>query len=145
MLVTELYKRFPVLVTCWAFMEVMLFAGMIFGWASLVFILKEEGFYVDACSKHDLTSGRIEIAINSNSSGLASLYEVDSNQGSSKNVSNITDEKGSLHNFINQGCAEQESKLNLWFSIAVSFMYLTFTGIGYLIRFLGTRTTRFIF
>ena len=46
----ELYRRFPVLCTIWAMVEVLCFGGVIFGWGSLVFVLKEEGFYLDACS-----------------------------------------------------------------------------------------------
>ena len=46
---------------------------------------------------------------------------------------------------IKHECKEQAAKLNLWFSVAVSFMYLTFAGIGYLTKKLGTRLTRCMF
>lgn len=129
---TELYKRFPKLCTCWAFLEVVCFAGIVYGWGSLVFILKEEGFYLDACidkSQEDTMTEDVGLVTNSSSPDVS--YQ-----------SNITNGGKIVERLA---CDEQESRLNLWFSIAVSIMYLSFTAIGYIIRCLGTRTTRFIF
>ena len=33
----------------WGMLENFLFGGIFFGWGSLVFTLKEEGFYLDLC------------------------------------------------------------------------------------------------
>ena len=45
----ELYKRFPKLCLIWCLIEVSLYAGEIFGWSALMYILKDEGFYADEC------------------------------------------------------------------------------------------------
>jgi len=134
---TELYKRFPKLCTCWAFFEVVFFAGIVFGWGSLVFILKEEGFYSDACigSNDDvknnyLTSGDVHVSL-PNDTHHDVIYP--------------TNATNDITNVKRMSCDAQESRLNLWFSIAVSVMYLSFTVIGYIIRSFGTRTTRLIF
>ena len=36
--------------TGWAVLETMLFGGIVNGWASLVFVLKEDGLYGDLCT-----------------------------------------------------------------------------------------------
>jgi len=139
-MVGEIYRRFPVLCTVWAFMEVVLFGGVIFGWGSLVFILKEEGFYLEECTNEAVTSeasdSRVDVtAFVSNDTRVEFGYRV--------NVSDLWSAPEVQP--IDLGCAAQESRLNLWFSIAVSIMYLSFTGIGYLIKGIGTRNTRLIF
>ena len=143
----ELYRKYPVFCTIWAFMEVVLFGGVIFGWGSLVFILKEEGFYLDYCSPSELgnisnpdVSEQLTSVTVSNSSFDEQSYTLlDTNINGTNTLNDIA------VNRTTRGCPAQESKLNLWFSISVSFMYLSFAGIGYLIRHIGTRNTRAIF
>lgn len=142
----ELYRKYPVIVTLWAFMEVVLFAGVIFGWGSLVFILKEEGFYLDSCTESDLNPDKIlpevvpPVTVSNHSlvEKTYALIPLDRNVTGSGTTS--VNKSTSW-----EGCPAQESQLNLWFSIAVSFMYLSFAGIGYLIRHFGTKFTRTIF
>ena len=43
------YGRRRYLYTGWAVLETMLFGGIVNGWASLVFVLKEDGLYGDLC------------------------------------------------------------------------------------------------
>lgn len=138
----ELYKKHPVITTLWAFMEVVLFAGVIFGWGSLVYILKEEGFYLDTCAENNMNAVPTllsqELSMTFSNQSLDEIpYDVitDGNNGTNSSTKEVSWE----------GCPAQESQLNLWFSIAVSFMYLSFTGIGYLIKHAGTRLTRTIF
>ena len=47
----ELYRRYPKLTTVWCFVEVFVYAGHLFGWSSLLFVLKSEGFYLYLCSQ----------------------------------------------------------------------------------------------
>jgi LAT3 family solute carrier family 43 protein 3 len=127
-------------------MEVVLFGGVIFGWGSLVFILKEEGFYLDYCTQEEtgnnsnivLSETLTSVTVSNSSIDKPSYTFIDGNNSTSAFRERNAD--GML-----RGCPEQESKLNLWFSISVSFMYLSFAGIGYLIRHIGTRYTRAIF
>ena len=45
----ELYKKYPKLAVLWCCVEIMLYPGQLFGWSSLEFVLKQEGFYSDLC------------------------------------------------------------------------------------------------
>ncbi|XP_053408092.1 equilibrative nucleobase transporter 1-like [Mercenaria mercenaria] len=146
----ELYRKYPVVCTVWAFMEVVLFGGVIFGWGSLVFILKEEGFYSDYCTENDIGNNSDYLSPNqfpyltlSNNSLDEKSYDViiADDKNSTATFRRTTENRTTLHG----GCPAQESKLNLWFSIAVSSMYLSLAGVGYLIRHIGTRNTRVIF
>lgn len=100
------------------------FAGIIYGWGSLVFILKEEGFYSENCRD------------TSPSSNVSSVYNV--------SVIDIHNQSIDLSNRT-LTCDEQEEKLNLWFSIAVGVMYSGLAIVGQLSLRLGTRITRIIF
>ncbi|XP_045184731.2 equilibrative nucleobase transporter 1-like [Mercenaria mercenaria] len=133
----ELYRKYPVLITIWALMENLLFAGVIFGWGSLVFILKEEGFYFDYCTQSDF--------FNQNNSTLLETT-------SAVNVSNSLSDRDTVLSNISKAdevtskdCPAQESKLNLWYSIATSAMNLTYAAIAYLQKRFGTRITRAVF
>ncbi|XP_025095675.1 large neutral amino acids transporter small subunit 4-like [Pomacea canaliculata] len=44
--------RLRFLYVTWAVLETMLFGGLMNGWASLVFILKEDGLYRDLCENN---------------------------------------------------------------------------------------------
>ena len=47
----ELYRKVPRLCTAWCAIEVMIYAGQIFGWSSLLYVLKQEGFYANVCNR----------------------------------------------------------------------------------------------
>ena len=42
--------KFRILYAIWAFLECLGFGGLIYGWVSLVYILKDEGLYLDLCA-----------------------------------------------------------------------------------------------
>ncbi|XP_041029786.1 solute carrier family 43 member 3-like [Carcharodon carcharias] len=55
----ERVKRYLTFVT--GLFECICFAGVIFGWASLVFVLKKEGYFSDLCaSQHNTSSHRVK-------------------------------------------------------------------------------------
>ena len=122
-----------------------------------MFVLQEEGFYLDACTNAIRNSDTDVIvtvdnfdpataAPNSKNASGYVIHTLAANDTSDAEAMDNTmnEENKNLEN-LKQGCKEQEAKLNLWFSVAVSFMYLTFTGIGYLTKKLGTRLTRCMF
>ena len=45
----ELYKKYPKLTVLWCCVEIILYPGQLFGWSSLQYVLKQEGFYSDLC------------------------------------------------------------------------------------------------
>ncbi|KAK3597276.1 hypothetical protein CHS0354_005035 [Potamilus streckersoni] len=149
----ELYKRFPKLCIIWSFVEIVCFGGIIFGWGSLVFVLKEEGFYHSECQPI-ASSNHIqgEMLITNTSVNNISYNPIESSNGVlrttfANSTANVLDGSGQdiTKAEFPSDCVEQESKLNLWFSIAVGFMYLGFAAVGYIIRILGTRNTRLLF
>ena len=52
----ELYKRFPKVSLIWCSIEVALYAGQIYGWSALIYVLKDEGFYADYCETYVATN-----------------------------------------------------------------------------------------
>ena len=48
--------KFRVLYAAWAFLEVIAFGGLIYGWGSLVYILKDEGIYMELCATEGANS-----------------------------------------------------------------------------------------
>ena len=45
----ELYRKYPKLTVAWCCLEIILYSGQLFGWSSLLYVLKQEGFYKDIC------------------------------------------------------------------------------------------------
>ena len=192
----ELYKRFPKLTIICCCVEIVLYPGQIFGWSSLVFILKQEGFYVNLCETFSplnkgtllgLEGARVTDGFNRTDSNPLELFnrtnhfpETESVKGTL--VDNIdfavhgsdllhrnhsenslkqyeikkNDTNGDIYtrkrtNHVKQeagrmtGCFSQDARLNLWFSIAVSFSYVMCAFLGPLIRKLGMRFFRLFF
>jgi hypothetical protein len=54
----ELYKNYPRLCTIWCFIEILFYAGQLFGWSSLLYVLKQEGFYLELCSDTPVENNR---------------------------------------------------------------------------------------
>lgn len=124
----ELCYRWRIACTLWSCLEVVCFAGIIYGWGSLVFILKEEGFYSENCRD---TSPSSNVSLIPGSVYNVSVIDI---HNQSIDLSNRT-----------LACDEQEEKLNLCFSIAVGVMYSGLAIVGQLSLRLGTRITRIIF
>ncbi|XP_062590867.1 equilibrative nucleobase transporter 1-like [Saccostrea cucullata] len=120
----ELCYRWRILCTIWSSLEVVCFAGIIWGWGSLVFVLKEEGIYEEFCGY----SWR---------EGASPSEDVYNKSILDNNISNP------ISNLTNT-CHAQEEKLNLWFSIAVGSMYCGLAIVGQISMRLGTRITRVI-
>lgn len=127
----KLYHRYRMFCVIWCATETFFFGGIIYGWGSLVFVLKEEGFYSDLCKA---PMPKVEKEVFQNISLIDGYYH-EENKTSTQHHSEDT----------NNGCQEQEAKLGLWFSIAVAFMYVCLAFLGYLTTNLGTQITRHIF
>ena len=77
----ELYKKVPRLCTIWCSLEVMLYAGQIFGWSSLLYVLKEEGFYANVCNEQFATKDKTTDAVRKRTN-----YHVELNKSESYNL-----------------------------------------------------------
>ncbi|XP_060075994.1 equilibrative nucleobase transporter 1-like [Ylistrum balloti] len=134
----------------WALLEIFLFAGLFFGWGTLVFILKEDGVYGDLCDIEANEPGdkMAEFGIgtdtNMTSYSAPAFVEYDA---LSKNVTaelqNNDTNAHSIKGFRREiGCPDQDKKFNLGFTI-VSGLWPFFFGIlGQLGHKKGTRFLR---
>jgi len=157
-----LYRRFPRISTLWCLIEVFIYGGQLFGWASILFVLKKEGFYEDLCtydeseikySQTSLANNKEKINQTSYSIGQYSIKDNSTNQSGSLNHSvsigqfEIDSNQISQSEFTKEylpGCYAQEAKLNLWFSIAICTAYVACSGMGPLMNKIGMRSFRII-
>ena len=200
----ELYRRFPKVCLVWCSVEVMIYAGQIFGWSALMYVLKEEGFYSNTCDNYinvdtyfQNYSGGAKKFSQTNSSTFdgaggttlapdysnLNTYQIQDKQTnlsvfhgsydmeitfiSPTQTPDIKTNKSGKHipkYFIDEttqaknddlnkpktklfarSCSSQDSKLNLWFSIAVGFSYIMCAFLGPLMRKIGMRLFRLFF
>ncbi|XP_021365972.1 solute carrier family 43 member 3-like [Mizuhopecten yessoensis] len=129
----------------WALIEILLFAGLFFGWGTLVFMLKEEGVYGHLCENEAIGSGhRFGVSglgtVNEDQLNLTTVgYEVYSTNVTHGFKHNNT---GSTrrHNVV--GCPAQDKVFNLGFTM-VSGLWPFFYGLlGQLGHRFGTRFLR---
>ena len=125
------WKRWILLV--WAFIEIVLFSGIVFGWGSLVFVLKDEGIYADLCLNRDEKDNNT----GSNSSyddSTASLVQSASTSGTEVNTQEPSDNV----------CKPQDENMALCFTIATALVCVAAQFIGHISYKFGTRIYRLI-
>ena len=74
--------KYRVLFAVWAFLECLGFGGLIYGWVSLVYILKDEGLYLDLCDgvrNMSDTVQSIAVTVATNITGIVSYGDVHGN------------------------------------------------------------------
>ncbi|KAK3583002.1 hypothetical protein CHS0354_005643 [Potamilus streckersoni] len=139
-------KRY--LIAAWAFMECVLFGGLLYGWGSLMFVFKQEGIYAELCKKDQAA---VSALTNSSSLNNSVFYEVTSGVTSNvivlpvTNVAliNSSEDKTSSATDLN-GCPEQDSKFTLCFTIASALFCASSAVLGQINFMFGTRVTRII-
>ncbi|KAI8502760.1 Trafficking protein particle complex subunit 9, partial [Branchiostoma belcheri] len=114
-------KRFLLLAI--SVLEMLLFSGIIYGWASLVYILKQEGYFSDSCNT---TTGN---------------NSQQNHQIKCQAVTNTSTQDAPCY----PECLEQDERLTQVFAISVvaSQVASLFAGIG--LDYLGLRFTRTCF
>ncbi|CAL1533612.1 unnamed protein product [Lymnaea stagnalis] len=120
--------RFRILYAVWALLECLGFGGLIYGWGSLVYILKDEGLYYDLCSSSNLST-------ETNSSVLLAAT---SNASSSSNAS---DENKGFQSH-NNSCLEMDDRLSLVFTIGAAMFCVGCFLMGQVNYKFGTRISR---
>ncbi|XP_048248236.1 equilibrative nucleobase transporter 1-like [Haliotis rufescens] len=128
--------RLRYLYVVWAFVETMLFGGLIYGWSSLVFILKAKFVYQDLCSESQVagpdnkTSNMLRLSITSspldNSTPIYIMLPPDQNNNT----------------IVAAGCEAQDSMLNLVFTVASTLFCAGCAAMGHINFKFGTRVTR---
>ncbi|XP_033747603.1 solute carrier family 43 member 3-like isoform X2 [Pecten maximus] len=148
---TRSRKVFAIL---WALLEIFLFAGLFFGWGTLVFMLKEEGVYGYLCDteatgsddmQYGLTPrtlyyGNVNVTLYSGHTSAG--YDVYSENVTQELKNNATNKNIARVLGTKVGCPAQDKKFNLGFTI-VSGLWPFFYGIlGQLGHKFGTRFLR---
>ncbi|XP_076806294.1 equilibrative nucleobase transporter 1-like [Clavelina lepadiformis] len=109
--------------------EVVLFSGIIYGWPAYVHVLKEEGYFGENCIITSLATANTSPT---NITSVAGMFTtLHSNEMALANV---------LHSF----CEDQEKKLNLAFTLALSVFYVTVYFSGYIFDKFGTWVIRIL-
>ncbi|KAL4232430.1 hypothetical protein ACF0H5_007123 [Mactra antiquata] len=101
----------------WAVMECLLFGGLLYGWASVSFVLKMEGIY--GCD----------------------LVTINGTIANDSLPANVSDDMSEVNDLI---CKQQDSNMALCFTIASSSAYVGCAVFGYVNYKFGTRVTRII-
>lgn len=139
------------LVAGWAFMECLLFGGLLYGWGSLVFVLKQEGIYADLCPKEALSQNASNASVTYNQgSGVTNngsiivvmLTTFSPNITMNTNGTMVTD--GTKPAAENERCVPQDEKMALCFTIASAVFCAGCAVMGHINYMFGTRATRII-
>ncbi|XP_060065395.1 equilibrative nucleobase transporter 1-like [Ylistrum balloti] len=121
------------LVALWATIETFLFAGLLYGWAPLVWIFKQEDVYANLCQM----SSNISVSYNNVSASEQSTYNVMTMRSSSV----PTTEAGVEQDFT---CQQQDDKFALVFTIGSAIFCASSAACGIIVYKTGTRVTRII-
>ena len=127
------------LISGWAFLECLLFSGIIYGWGSFVFVLKDEGIYVYLCQMDQIVS---------DTSNTSSVKHSDLCRNGTTRRSLLLN--GSATNNVSQDftagetrmCGLQEEKLALCFTIASALFLVSGALLGHINYKYGTRISR---
>lgn len=131
------------LIAGWAFMECLLFGGLLYGWGSIEFVLKEEGIYADLCA------GK-EHGGNENSSIIYSNVTIVPPNATVNLGYTIVPEDMSTSNlpvpgnYSRKPCKPQDSKMALCFTIGSVMFCVGCAVLGHVSYKCGTRITRLI-
>ncbi|XP_033745169.1 solute carrier family 43 member 3-like [Pecten maximus] len=124
------------LVAGWAIIETFLFAGLLYGWAPMVWIFKQEGVYADLCPDSTNVS---YFSYHYNMSTVAqSTYNV-MTMGSSSPAPKTTADKEQDFK-----CPPQDDKFALAFTIGSAIFCASSAAYGITVYKTGTRMTRTI-
>ncbi|GFS19643.1 large neutral amino acids transporter small subunit 4 [Elysia marginata] len=119
-------QRLRYVYAVWAFLEIAVFGGVIFGWGSLVYVFKGEDLYGNLCG-NETTHG-----------STASLENLEVNNTQSDNHHTRMLQLGG------RPCHAQDAMLNLVFSVTSSFYCLATFAAGQINYKFGTRVTRLL-
>ncbi|KAH3734828.1 hypothetical protein DPMN_041277 [Dreissena polymorpha] len=124
------------LIAAWAFMECLLFGGLMYGWSSIVFVLKDEGIYADLCPSQS--------SIQSNATVPTLIVDLNSTVVIGNNTEyGITSGNSTLEQRSKE-CKPQDSNMTLCFTIGSALFCAGCAVLGHVSYKFGTRVTRLI-
>lgn len=142
------------LMTIWAFLECLFFAGILYGWSSLVFIFKDEGIYANLCGQSfgiendTLLHNETNEAVHKNDTHIISVVTTDNatvgNSSTGLYSINSTGKMTDVPENDRVQCKEQDIMLSLCFTISSAIFCISCVVMGHVNYKLGTRITRYI-
>ncbi|XP_076447599.1 equilibrative nucleobase transporter 1-like [Babylonia areolata] len=127
--------RFRFLYVVWAFLECLLFGGLLYGWGSLVFVLKEDRVFSDLCDTKNLSVSDVS-ELGDKSTESLDAYTVAAD--SSHNASDVKENGLEL----NLNCPARDKRLTLVFTIGSLLFCVGCAAMGQINFKFGTRITR---
>lgn len=128
-----------IFVTCWAFIECIFLAGVGYGWASFVFIFKEEGIYSDLCTAENVVHRNTSGANESSGTGGSTETSTQSINAATHSIQSVELDAGSFPT-----CLAQDSLMSLCFTISVLCLCFYSVVVGQIHFKFGTRISRLI-
>ncbi|XP_060572191.1 equilibrative nucleobase transporter 1-like [Ruditapes philippinarum] len=130
------------LVAGWAFMECLLFAGIMFGWPSLNFVLKSEGIYADLC-EDTANSSFLTYYMENNTATVLNIRLLNGTTSSSNKVFKALSNMSSQYT-KEEACKPQDDKMAFCFTIGTVVYCIGCAVFGFINYRFGTMVTRLI-
>ncbi|BFZ03829.1 hypothetical protein BsWGS_06868 [Bradybaena similaris] len=124
--------KYRYLYTVWGFLECLGFGGLIYGWGSLVYVLKDEGLYLDLCP---LKHGNETASFNGTDGSNVTSVFYQGNQTSTLSDTGSTAER-------DPECSDRNKQLALAFTIAMGMFCVGCFILGQVNFKFGIRVTR---
>lgn len=125
-------------------LEIILFGGIIFGWASLVYVYKDEGYFRHLCPLNQSTLSNASYS--SVQATESDLFDVNTSRTLGE-ISSMYDFNATLNDRLTSPkvtCKEQDNQFNLIFSVSTVFTGIMCFVNGLLYDRFGTRLCRII-
>ena len=138
----------------WGALEILLFAGQIFGWSSLAYVFKYDGYFDDLCAVGDrdflpVNSSIIRGAVFETVTGRDAVFSAGAvtGNGPRNGIQNNSDDlsyEGQTDSTQTtfKGCAAVDERFNLIYTLAVVVAGVVVFLTGYLMDRFGTRRCR---
>lgn len=132
--------RFRYLYVIWGFLECVLFAGLLYGWGSLVYVLKEDGVFSEMCdeqSEPQNISITSDVVAPTGSSTMRSVIYSIGNSSHNGSAEELEDDSKQ-----NLSCPDRDKRLTLVFTVASMLFCAGCAVMGQINFKFGTRVTR---
>ncbi|KAK3739281.1 hypothetical protein RRG08_050485 [Elysia crispata] len=137
--------RFRILYAAFAFFEVITFGGLIYGWGSLVYILKDEGLYMELCAT-DVDNTNSTVVVNQVNSSVENVALTTDTSNSTRSIyatgSTETRSPAPINEEETKSCDVRDARLNLVFTIGSAMFCVGCFVMGQINYKFGTRVTR---
>lgn len=136
----------------WAFMECILFGGLLYGWGSMNFVLKSEGIYADLCADVSANDSALKYSSSNNGFSGVDVMLLNATVMPDNVSSTIQPGSGSNETVVTEAspgqkhakCKAQDGNMALCFTISSVLFCVGCAILGHINYKFGTRVTRLI-